>query len=236
MAASIESLIDQVLADPPDVHLMVDGDDSHLGVWSTERECYRLLLESSGPSSRTLETGSGISTVLFAACRTDHTCITPSDDEAARILGYCADRDIDTGTLRFKIGPSESVLPGLPADRELDIVFIDGNHGYPTPAIDCFYAGSLLRDGGLLVLDDVHLPAVAQLRAFLDSDPRWTNGEHTEKWVSYRRQGSGSLVQDWWQQPFWKPLPVARPRQRLAGKAKSFARRLTTLGRQPPTV
>jgi hypothetical protein len=221
-----DDLIDRLLADPPGVHLMVAGDETHLGVWQTERECYQLLAAGAGPGTRTLETGSGISTVLFAALGTQHCCITPLGEEVDRLLDYCRSRDIDTAEVRFEIGPSEAVLPRLAdAGTPLDVVFIDGNHGFPTPAIDVFYGAGQLVEGGLLVLDDVHLPAVAELRRFLDLDPRFANGPCTPKWASYRRAGSGSLVQDWWEQPFWKGRPAPLPR-RVLGRLKADARRV----------
>lgn len=226
-AGQADDLIDRLLGDPPEVHLMVAGDDTHLGVWQTERECYQLLATAAGPGARTLETGSGISTVLFAALGAEHRCITPLPEEVERLRGYCAERGIDTGLVHFEIGPSEVVLPRLcEAGQQLDVLFIDGNHGFPAPAIDAFYGGSMLVDGGLLVIDDVHLPAVIQLREFLDADPRFTNGPCTPKWASYRRVGSGSLVQDWWQQPFWNPGPRRSLARRVAGRLRADARRV----------
>jgi predicted O-methyltransferase YrrM len=94
------------------------------------------------------------------------------------------------------------VLPTLPTDPPLDLVFIDGCHGFPTPMVEWYYACSRLRADGVLVIDDVRLPAVAQLCAFLDRDPRFRRKrELTPQFAAYRRVDEGTLAQDWWQQP-----------------------------------
>jgi hypothetical protein len=53
--------------------------------------------------------------------------------------------------------------PPWPGTGELDLVFIDGSHGYPLPVIDWFYGAGLFRRGGVVVLDDVQLPQVESL-------------------------------------------------------------------------
>ena len=109
---------------------------------------YMLLAEEAGPGTRSLETGSGLSTVLLAALGAQHTCVTPSLAEAQRIEAFCVDRGIDTSSLAFRIGASDEVLPGLCDQPPLDLVFIDGGHGYPTPMIDWYYTGGRLRTDG----------------------------------------------------------------------------------------
>jgi predicted O-methyltransferase YrrM len=178
-----------------------------VGVWSTDRDCYLLIADNAGPGAHTLETGSGLSTILLAALGARHICVTPARIEVDRVLAYCHEHSIDTASLTFEIGCSDDVLPRLSGEEQLDLVFIDGNHGYPTPVIDWYYAGSRLRPGGLLVIDDVALPAVAQLCAFVDRDPRWALQHRTQKWVAYRRVTAGGLRQDWYEQPFYRPPP-----------------------------
>src|SRR4051812_7750680 len=175
-------LVDRLIADPPAVHAMHVGDAATIGLWSTERACYRFIAEHTKAGDRTLETGSGLSTVLFAALGARHICVTPSRDEADRILEYCATHDIPTTDLDFRIGCSDDVLPHLDASSELDVVLIDGNHGFPTPMIDWYYAASRLRAGGVLVVDDVALPAVAHLCLFVDRDERFGSVARPNKW------------------------------------------------------
>jgi predicted O-methyltransferase YrrM len=217
------ALVDRLLADPPAVHAMAAGPDPEIGIWSTDRDCYLLLAEHAAPGTRTLETGSGVSTILFAALGAVHTCVTPAQSEADRILAYCSSHDIATSSLTFEIGRSDEVLPRLASDDRLDVVLIDGGHGFPTPIIDWYYAASRLRSGGLLVCDDVALPAVAHLCAFVDRDPRFSSHRRTGKWIAYTRVGDGDLGQDWFEQPFYAAPP--------AGLAALAARAVGKFGR-----
>jgi hypothetical protein len=202
-------VVDRLLADPPKVHAMDFSAEPEIGVWSTDRDCYDLLAEQCVAGARTLETGSGLSTVLFAALGAVHTCVTPSQVEADRIAAYCRAHDVGMASLRFAIGPSDAVLPGL--TEPIDLFLIDGNHGFPTPIIDWYYGAARLVDGGLLVIDDTQLPAVSELQRFIDHDPRWAPVRRSTKWAAWRRIGSGPLGQDWFEQPRYSvSLPLSR--------------------------
>jgi predicted O-methyltransferase YrrM len=191
-------------------------------VWSTDEAAYRFLATRCQEGTRTLETGSGLSTALFAALGCEHTCVTPGQQEADRILAYCALKDFPTDRLRFEVAPSHLALPRLADDGDLDLVLVDGGHGYPMPALDWFYAGARLVAGGVVVVDDVHLPAVRSLLQFLDRDPRWPALERTPKWHAYQRTTSGPLTEDWLEQPFYA---VPTLRERVVGKARGLMRR-----------
>lgn len=59
-------------------------------------------------------------------------------------------------------------LPALFAEgRRFGLIFVDGMHTFDYVLVDCFYADLLLVDGGLLVLDDLWLPAVQHVLSFL---------------------------------------------------------------------
>jgi hypothetical protein len=102
----------------------------------------------------TLETGAGISTIVFAMNHSRHFCITPDAAQAERVTGYCLGHGITMDAVQFEIGRSEQVLPRLALPR-LDLVLIDGRHGFPTPFIDWYYTAEALKSGGVLIIDDV---------------------------------------------------------------------------------
>ena len=52
-------------------------------------------------------------------------------------------------------------------------MFIDGAHSFPYPSVDWCYLSRRLRVGGLLLLDDVPIPAVAVVYDAMASDPAW---------------------------------------------------------------
>jgi predicted O-methyltransferase YrrM len=189
--------IQRVRADPPRIHAA-----SEVGIWSTTASCYEFLAAHVPVGGRTLETGIGISTVLFTLWGGRHTCVCHSADEASGLLAYLDDRGIDRSGLTIEVGSSTEVLPRLDPG-ELDLVFVDGGHGWPVPVLDWFYACSHLRPGGVCVLDDTHLPQVRLgLVDFLEADPRWDRVMLSGLWSAYRRTSEGPLLEEWEAQPF----------------------------------
>ncbi len=177
-------------------------------MWRTERSCYGFMARHVHRASRTLETGVGISTVLFAAWGCEHLAIVPFPDEMDVITAYCSGMGVDTSSLAFDLRPSEVALPELTGSGERDLVFIDGSHGFPQPIIDWFYGACLLRRGGVVVFDDADLPQVSWfLDTFIELDERWQPLHATPKWRAYRRLSEGPLAEGAWEQPFFPAAP-----------------------------
>ena len=140
--------------------------------WGLEWKALDWLEQRLEPSLDTLETGAGMSTIVFAAAGTTHEAVTPDETEPQRIRAECERRDISTARVSFRIGPSDAVLPTLP-ERPLDLVLIDGAHGFPYPILDWWHLAPRLRVGGELLVDDCYMPPVAALVDFLRADDRW---------------------------------------------------------------
>jgi hypothetical protein len=226
-----QEAVDRVLADPPVVHYMSLDDveaGTLTGVWSTAESCYRFLADHCRPGDQTLETGAGLSTVLFAAWGTNHTCVAPGREEIEAVIDYCRHHHIPTETLTFIAEPSDRGLPNLPEDRSpFDLVFIDGCHGFPAPMIDWYYGAGRLRLGGIVVIDDLHLPAVEVLDRFLTVDTRWKELSRSPKWVAFERQSAGPLGEDWFMQPFYTgPSAKQILRERAVTLVRSCAKRV----------
>ena len=135
-------------------------------------EVARFLFDSVSEHSKTLETGSGISTLVFALRQSWHTAITPNEEEVANIRSYAVANQIPLDRVEFVIEPSDCYLPRCET-KDLDLVLIDGKHAFPWPIIDWFYTADHLKQNGILVLDDAEMPSVAMLGDFLREDPRW---------------------------------------------------------------
>src|SRR5581483_8137429 len=122
------SLTDELRAAPPGLH-------GRSEFWGLAWEALAFVERTVQPGMATLETGAGASTIVFAARGADHEAVTPSQDEADRILAECGRRGIPTETLRFRIGSSADVLRAW-EPRPLDLVLIDGAHAFPYPTLD----------------------------------------------------------------------------------------------------
>jgi predicted O-methyltransferase YrrM len=154
------------------------------------------------PGWRTLETGAGLSTVVFALSGAEHVCITPAAAEVERIRDYCASRRIALDRVTFHVERSELVLPRL-ALPELDLVLIDGGHGFPTPFLDWFHGAERLRVGGLLVVDDIQLWTGCVLRDFLVEEPGWTlRDEFAMRAAVFEKTARSPVLPEWFAQPF----------------------------------
>jgi predicted O-methyltransferase YrrM len=221
--------VDAVLTNPPIVHPMTPEATEATGVWSTERECYRFIAEQVGPGTRTIETGCGVSTVLLAALGAEHRCVTPGPREVEAIRSDCRQRGVDLSKVVFDIASSSDALPKLDKDEVYDLFLIDGSHGFPLPIVDWFFGAEHLRKGGLLVVDDVPLPAVRALLQLLEHDPRWVRLRSTPKWAAFERQSEGSLSEDWFMQPFYGQSQRARAERWLRSKLRPVKHKLRDL-------
>lgn len=164
-------IVDELIASQPAIH----GDEAagqERMTHGLSTPALRFLAATVEEGQRTLETGSGYSTIVFAAAGSEHTVVVPNEFEGGRIREYCAAAGIDSSRVTFHFEPSERVLPQLPADP-LDVVLIDGSHSFPHTFIDWFYTAHRLVVGGWMLIDDVHLWTGRELRDFLVADPAW---------------------------------------------------------------
>lgn len=169
------TLADQLRALPPGIH---GGGDEFRGLaWPAldwlEREIR--------PDMTTLETGAGASTLAFASGGADHVAVTPDAGEEERIRAQAERLGIETSRVRFEIGPSHEVLPRL-QHGPLDLVLIDGAHGFPYPVLDWWFVAAHLKVGGRVLIDDAYMPPVASLVDALRAQPAWA----VEGSVGYR--------------------------------------------------
>jgi len=188
-----------LLANPPGTHLSRQTGEPL--PWQIAPRVLEIVDASVGPESRTLETGAGVSTVLFALKHAAHICVPPDPVQIDRIQAYCGRRDIGLDRLRFEVGRSEDVLPRVPLPR-LDLVLIDGRHGFPTPFIDWYYTSNALRVGGFLVIDDIQLWTGNLLKQFLDAEPEWRlEKDFFPRASVFRKLAEGSHSKSWTEQP-----------------------------------
>lgn len=191
--------LQQVLADPPAAHKDQAGNFYSMGLMD---EVLDFIHSNIDENSATLETGCGISTAMFALSGARHTVITPAEHELEKIKEYCQERGISTDKVNFTLGMSQHVLPNieLPA---LDLVLIDGLHGFPAPYIDWFYTAGKIKIGGLVVVDDVWVWACQILKDFLLVQPEWELvADFPPRTTVFRKLAEGSEYLEWTKQPY----------------------------------
>ena len=76
--------------------------------------------------------------------------------------------------VEFYAAESQIVLPRLLAEgRRFDLAFLDGNHRFEGVFLDLIYSGRLLREGGIVFVDDTRLPGVRRAVDFCVANLGW---------------------------------------------------------------
>ncbi len=173
--------------------------DGH--AWALDEAALRRLDACLRPGLRTLETGAGMSTVLFAMRGCRHICITPADDEVAAIKRFCAAQGISVSKVRFIVDSSCRALPSL--RERIDLALVDGGHGFPTPFVDWYFIAGLLENGGRLFVDDIQLWTGRVIVDFLGQEAEWRHaGTVGAKLAEFEKVAEGSETKEWTDQPF----------------------------------
>jgi predicted O-methyltransferase YrrM len=152
-----------------------------------------------------IETGAGISTLLFCCLAPGRvTSVSPNTHGLwERILAEAKKREIDTSPLRALRDRSDLALPSLALSGEsVDAAFIDGDHGWPSVFVDFCYMNMMLREDGLLFLDDVQLHSVRQLVLMLRHQPGFHLKGTAGKMAIVRKTTSDRFLPAAREQPF----------------------------------
>jgi predicted O-methyltransferase YrrM len=94
--------------------------------------------------------------------------------------------------VEFHAERSEIALPKLLQDgRRFDLAFVDGNHRFDGVLLDLINLGRLVRPGGIVLLDDFQLPAVAKAVSFVVTNLGWSLEEVSDedelhRWAALR--------------------------------------------------
>ncbi|MEI8105423.1 MAG: class I SAM-dependent methyltransferase [Actinomycetes bacterium] len=164
------TLTDTLRHNPPGIH--GDGDE----FWGLDWGALGWIERAVRAEMSTLEIGAGASTIVFAASGATHSVVTPDPREEERIRAACERLGISSANVTFHIGPSHEVLPRL-EQTPLDLVLVDGAHGFPYPILDWWAVAPRVRIGGTVLLDDAYMPPVLVLVDALAHDTNWQVAE-----------------------------------------------------------
>ena len=190
--------LQDILNNPPKLHRDSSGNPVS---WKLSDQVLSFIDKSVNENSKTLETGAGVSTVLFALKGTHHICITPQEQLVERIKDYCQEQGISTGKIHFSIGRSEDILPHLKTDN-LDLVLIDGRHAFPSPFIDWYYSSNKLKKNGIIIIDDIFIWTGKVLKDFLVLESAWTLKEDFLDACAFIKKEEDTHQKFWLQQSY----------------------------------
>ena len=84
--------------------------------------------------------------------------------------------------VEFYAEESQILLPRLLAEgRRFDLAFIDGNHRFEGVFLDLIYSGRLLKQRGIVFVDDTQLPGVRRAVEFCLANLGWTVEDEGEE-------------------------------------------------------
>jgi len=205
--------IQELLADPPKLHAFTPEVGTHeenmfapgelINRWKLSDEELLFIAEHVSEKSKTLETGAGCSTILFAIKGTKHTCVVPDRPLADRIISFCNSKNISTAGLNFIIEPSERALPRL-QELDFDLALIDGRHGFPQPFLDWYFVAELLKTGGYVIIDDLHIWVCETLVNLLAEEKDWTLVHESLGGAAFQKLGNGTQNHEFPEQPYVK--------------------------------
>lgn len=159
------------------------------------------------PMSHTLETGSGKSTLLLSNISSHHL-VFALDDGNKSITSVKLSPLFKPETVEYIEGPTQTTLPYYRFHHKLDFALIDGPHGYPFPEMEYYFIYPHLKEGAILVIDDIHIPTIFNLFKFLMDDSMFEFLEIVNQTTAFFRRTSAPLFSPtgdgWWEQEYNK--------------------------------
>ncbi len=155
----------------------------------------------------TIETGSGKSTLLLSHLSHKHTVFCTNSGE---ILSKIQNSQIaDVAAIEFIEGPSQRTLPGHLFTQQAQLILIDGPHGYPFPDLEYYFLYPHLAIGGLLVIDDIHIPSIGNMFETVRADAMFEFLEIVGNTAFLRRTDAPTFDPEgdgWWRQGYNEQL------------------------------
>jgi hypothetical protein len=179
-----------------------------------------IVRHTGGHVRRSVETGAGKSTLLLSHV-SDRHLVFAIDGGASVSVTRTSDL-LNPATVEFVEGPTQETLRDYAFTEPLDFVLLDGPHGYPFPELEYWTLYRHLRPGGLLVVDDIHIPTINHFYRFLCEEPMFAHLELVAYTAFFRRTEAPTFdpyCDGWNQQPYnlarfpvdvyaeWAPLP-----------------------------
>jgi predicted O-methyltransferase YrrM len=149
------------------------GEGAAIRSWVIREEAARTIEIGLGYGISALFTCEGLLANGDPAAR--HVAIDPN--QHTRFAG-CGLQFLDeagvAGLVEHHAEESQLALPRFVSEgRGFDLAFVDGNHRFDAVFLDLAYLGRLVRPGGIVFLDDYHLPGIARAASFFLANLGW---------------------------------------------------------------
>lgn len=155
-----------------------------------------------------VETGCGKSTILFSNLSQRHKVFALDDRSLAGQSSVLFFQDCPISRperVEFIYGPTQRTLPSYTEHDAYDVILLDGPHGYPFPELEYLCLFPHLKNGGLLILDDVQIPTIGRLADFLAEDAMFEFLALVEGTAIFRRTDAPTFDpcgDGWWTQRY----------------------------------
>lgn len=166
------------------------------------------VLDLIQPVRFSLETGSGKTTLLFSHLSHCHKVFAL--DSGTGSVTHVRDCPLfRASSVEYIDGPTQRTLPAYDFTEPVDVALLDGPHGYPFPDLEYYFVYPHIRVGGILMLDDIHIPTIRRMYEILRADAMWESLTVCGNLAILRRtaaEGVDALGDGWWQQGYNRPL------------------------------
>jgi len=103
------------------------------------------------------------------------------------------------------MGPTQETLPRHKFVDRLQLVLLDGPHGYPFPELEYYFFYPHLDEDALLIIDDIHIPTIFRLFSFLREEEMFDFLGVASTTAFFRRNSAplfNPLADGWWLQNY----------------------------------
>jgi hypothetical protein len=219
---SLAQVLDQISQLPVDWHLAGTVDPSVLQAIAKYTNETKI--------SHSVETGSGKTTVLFSHISLDHK-VFAVDAGNKSIDAVRSHPLFNSKVVEFIEGPTQKTLPQYQFDHKIQVALIDGPHGYPFPDLEYYYLYPHIAEGGLLIVDDIHIATIRNLFNFLKEDAMFELLEVVQQTAFFRRTAEElfSPIEDgWWLQNYNKVRFPVKPEEVCASEVQVHLHQVET--------
>ena len=204
-------LVKELRNNPPLFHFW-GGEERKGGFGNLQLDLLKQSMDlvDEGQKIKCVETGAGLSTAWFLAHGARLQSFFIEQALGDRITEYMEENK--PGALKrwkYHVGPSELTMPKFVnrnPEALFDICLIDGGHGIHTVFTDFTYQNYLLREGGIMLVDDIQLGSCRLLWELMKAEDSFEYVADAKKLVAFRKTNDKRFLPDFGGQKFLGPL------------------------------